>query len=77
MSGVFLAAFPSGDEDATRKAQLIVTLCVGGMVIARTVDEPLLQTTLRAAARNEALSLLAGPTSTARNVVRNGPLRRP
>jgi TetR/AcrR family transcriptional regulator, transcriptional repressor for nem operon len=65
MAGVFLAAFPPGDTDATRKAQLIVTLCVGGMVIARTVDEPHLQNTLRAAARNEALHLLAEPTSTA------------
>jgi TetR/AcrR family transcriptional repressor of nem operon len=37
---------------------LIVGLCVGGMVIARTSDDPHLRKTLRAAAREEALSLL-------------------
>ena len=55
---VFFAAFPSSDRDATRKALLIVSLCVGGMVIARTTDDPQLRNTLRTAAREEALSLL-------------------
>lgn len=59
MADIFLAAFEAGDDDATRKAHLIVTLCVGGMVIARTVDEPRLQAALRTAARSEALNLLA------------------
>jgi TetR/AcrR family transcriptional repressor of nem operon len=55
---VFLSAFLSSDRDATRKALLIVSLCVGGMVIARTTDDPQLRKTLRTAAREEALSLL-------------------
>jgi TetR/AcrR family transcriptional repressor of nem operon len=55
---VFASAFPSNDRDATRKALLIVSLCVGGMVIARTTDDPQLRKTLRTAAREEALSLL-------------------
>jgi TetR/AcrR family transcriptional repressor of nem operon len=55
---VFVSAFPSSDRDATRKALLIVSLCVGGMVIARTTDDRRLRTTLRTAAREEALSLL-------------------
>jgi TetR/AcrR family transcriptional regulator, transcriptional repressor for nem operon len=58
MSEVFRSAFPRRDKDAPRKAMLIVSLCVGGMVIARTTDHPPLRNTLRAAARNEALALL-------------------
>jgi TetR/AcrR family transcriptional regulator, transcriptional repressor for nem operon len=58
MRQVFVAAFPTSDADAARKALLIVGLCVGGMVIARTTDDPQLRNTLRAAAREEALSLL-------------------
>lgn len=58
MAGVFRAAFPKDDREAERKALLIVSLCVGGMVIARTTDEPRLRKTLRAAARKEALGLL-------------------
>jgi TetR/AcrR family transcriptional regulator, transcriptional repressor for nem operon len=55
---VFFCAFLSSDRDATRKALLIVSLCVGGMVIARTTDDRQLRKTLRTAAREEALSLL-------------------
>ncbi len=58
MAGVFRAAFPKTDKEAERKALLIVGLCVGGMVIARTTDDPHLRKSLRAAARKEALSLL-------------------
>jgi TetR/AcrR family transcriptional regulator, transcriptional repressor for nem operon len=58
LSDVFRSAFPSNDKDAARKALLIVSLCVGGMVIARTTDDPELRNTLRTAARKEALSLL-------------------
>jgi TetR/AcrR family transcriptional regulator, transcriptional repressor for nem operon len=58
MSEAFRAAFAAGDEDAARKAMLIVSLCVGGMVIARTTDDPRLRDTLRTAARKEALALL-------------------
>lgn len=58
MAGIFQAAFGPGDADARRKALLMVSLCVGGMVIARTTDDPALRQTLRAASRREALALL-------------------
>jgi TetR/AcrR family transcriptional regulator, transcriptional repressor for nem operon len=59
MAEVFRGAFASNDRDAARKALLIVSLCVGGMVIARTTEDPRLRKTLRTAARKEALGLLA------------------
>jgi TetR/AcrR family transcriptional repressor of nem operon len=59
MLEIFRGAFPKSDRQRTRKAQLIVNLCVGGMLIARTTDEPSLRKQLRAAARAEALRLLA------------------
>jgi AcrR family transcriptional regulator len=59
MLEIFRAAFPQSDRQGNRKAQLIVNLCVGGMLIARTTDEPTLRKQLRAAARSEALRLLA------------------
>jgi AcrR family transcriptional regulator len=46
--------------DAERRAQVIVSLCVGGMVLARTTDDPALRKSLRAAARQQALALLEG-----------------
>jgi len=58
MAEVFREAFPPGRADAGRKALLIVSLCVGGMVIARTTEDPSLRKTLRAEARKEALALL-------------------
>jgi TetR/AcrR family transcriptional repressor of nem operon len=58
MSRVFRAAFPSGDRDGERKAQLIVSLCVGGMVLARTTNDEGLRKSLRAAARSQAHTLL-------------------
>jgi len=60
MLEIFRAAFPKGDRQAKRKAQLVVNLCVGGMLIARTTDDPALRGQLRAAARSEALRLLSG-----------------
>jgi AcrR family transcriptional regulator len=60
MAHVFQAAFPENDRDAERKALLIVNLCVGGMVLARTTDDPRLRKKLRATARAEALALLEG-----------------
>lgn len=60
MAHVFRAALPEGDGDAREKALLIVSLCVGGMVIARTTDDPKLQKQLRAAARAQAFALLDG-----------------
>jgi TetR/AcrR family transcriptional regulator, transcriptional repressor for nem operon len=58
MRHVFRAALSSRGKDAERKAHLIVTLCVGGMVLARTTDDPALSRSLRAAARSQALALL-------------------
>lgn len=59
MLEIFRAAFSQSDRQAARKAQLIVNLCVGGMLIARTTDDPALRKQLRVAARTEALRLLA------------------
>jgi AcrR family transcriptional regulator len=58
MAGVFRAAFPKNDAEAERRALLMVSLCVGGMVLARTTDDPRLRKKLRAAARAEALAVL-------------------
>ena len=59
MLDIFRAAFPRGDRQGMRKAQLIVNLCVGGMLIARTTDGHALRQQLRATARGEAMRLLA------------------
>ncbi len=59
MLSIFRGAFPKGDRQAKRKAQLMVNLCVGGMLIARTTDDPGLRKELRATARSEAMRLLA------------------
>ncbi|QSQ20909.1 TetR/AcrR family transcriptional regulator [Pyxidicoccus parkwayensis] len=58
MAHVFQAAFPENDPDAERKALLVVNLCVGGMVLARTTNDPRLRKKLRATARAEALAVL-------------------
>jgi AcrR family transcriptional regulator len=49
-----LADRPDGEQ----RAQAIVSLCVGGMVLARTTDDPQLRASLRGAARQQALALL-------------------
>ncbi|NIA56680.1 TetR/AcrR family transcriptional regulator [Massilia sp. TW-1] len=48
------------EADGERRAQAIVALCVGGMVLARTTDDPVLRASLRDAAREQALALLEG-----------------
>ena len=58
MAHVFREAMPKGDRGAEQKALLIVSLCVGGMVLARTTDDERLRKQLRAAARTQALALL-------------------
>lgn len=45
-------------SDGELRAQAIVSLCVGGMVLARTTDDPTLRASLREAARKQALQLL-------------------
>jgi TetR/AcrR family transcriptional regulator, transcriptional repressor for nem operon len=57
MSGVFRAAL-AGARDAARRSQAMVSLCVGGMVLARTTNDAELRDSLRTAARHQALALL-------------------
>lgn len=45
-------------SDGEQRAQAIVSLCVGGMLLARTTDDAALGSSLRAAARQQALRLL-------------------
>jgi TetR/AcrR family transcriptional regulator, transcriptional repressor for nem operon len=59
MANVYRSAL-AGARDAERRAQTIVSLCVGGMVLARTTNDPELRRSLRAAARHQALALLKG-----------------
>lgn len=56
LAQVFVQAL--GGEDREQRAHAIVALCVGGMVLARTTSDPALRTSLRAAARAQALALL-------------------
>ena len=58
MLEVFEAAFDKDDDEAASKAQVIVNLCVGSMVIARTTTDPALRKSLRAAALDQARRLL-------------------
>ena len=48
------------EPDGEQRAQAIVALCVGGMVLARTTDDACLRASLRTAAREQALALLEG-----------------
>lgn len=57
MSFVFRSALGEGAE-AKRKALVIVNLCVGGMVIARTTHDPELRKSIRSASRQQALAIL-------------------
>jgi TetR/AcrR family transcriptional repressor of nem operon len=63
MLHVFRLAFDADDSDADGKAQIVLNLCVGGMVIARTTDDAALRGSLRKTARDQALSLLREPSS--------------
>ncbi len=57
MAEVYRAAL-AGARDAGRRSQAIVSLCVGGMVLARTTNDAELRKSLRTAARYQALALL-------------------
>jgi TetR/AcrR family transcriptional repressor of nem operon len=61
MAGIFRSALADA-RDAERRAQTIVSLCVGGMVLARTTNDPELRRSLRTAARRQALELLNDAT---------------
>lgn len=54
-----LQAALEGEPAAEQRAHAIVSLCVGGMVLARTTHDLELRNSLRAAARQQALTLLA------------------
>lgn len=58
MLRLFAQAFPADDARAGAKSLLLANLCVGGMVIARTITDPALRTQMRAVARAEALRML-------------------
>jgi len=60
MEHVYRSAFPATDRDAGRKAQVIVSLCVGGMILARTTNDEGLKRSLRKASRRQALEMLDG-----------------
>jgi AcrR family transcriptional regulator len=60
MLKIYRGAFPRMDAEAERKAQLVLSLCVGAMVIARTTTDAKLRAELRRAAREQALTILAG-----------------
>lgn len=57
MGHIYQAAL-KGVRDARRRAEAMVALCVGGMVLARTTNDPVLRKSLRASARQQALALL-------------------
>lgn len=57
MTGVFVDAL-DGARDAARRAQTLVSLCVGGMVLARTTNDVELRHSLRESAKMQALALL-------------------
>ena len=68
--GLFEAGLAPGDRARRDKAMTMATLCVGGMVLARTIDDPALGERLREAARHYALEVgdlsdLAGETAEA------------
>ncbi len=58
MLNVFRGAFTDADADGDAKARVILNLCVGGMLIARTTDDPELRRSLRGAALDQALRLI-------------------
>lgn len=57
MRHIYLCAL-KGVRGADRRAEAIVALCVGGMLLARTTNDPALRKSLRASARHQALALL-------------------
>ena len=57
MSQAFRAAL-AGRDDGDAKAQAIIALCVGGMVLARTTADVALRKSLRASAHAQAVRML-------------------
>lgn len=61
MVGAFEANIGPGVEPGRERALALAALCVGGMVLARAVDDGQLSEELRDAARNQAIRTLGGP----------------
>jgi TetR/AcrR family transcriptional regulator, transcriptional repressor for nem operon len=59
MLRVFQAALAPLGAAAADKARVVLSLCVGSMVIARTTTDPELRTSVRSAVRRHALAVLA------------------
>lgn len=57
LTGVYRSALGAA-PDAGERAEVIVALCVGGMVLARTTNDADLRRSLRRSARAQALALL-------------------
>jgi TetR/AcrR family transcriptional regulator, transcriptional repressor for nem operon len=75
MLEIFRAAFPESDPAASSKAQIMLNLCVGGMVIARTTDDPVLRRSLRATALEQVLRLLGNASGKGSRAAALGTLR--
>ena len=58
LTGIYRAALQHL-PDCEQRAQVIVSLCVGGMVLARTTDDAALRDSMRESARRHALELLS------------------
>ena len=58
MMGAFEANLPPGEPSARQRALALVALCVGGMVLARAIDDSDLADDLRGAARTQVLTAL-------------------
>jgi TetR/AcrR family transcriptional repressor of nem operon len=56
MAGAFEANLTAGEPSASQRALALVSLCVGGMVLSRAIDDPTLAEDLRNAARAHALT---------------------
>jgi len=56
MAGAFEANLPPGKPSARQRALALVALCVGGMVLARAIDDAALAKDLRKAARAHVLA---------------------
>jgi len=71
MIDVFEQALGRDDQVARHRARAIAALCVGGMVLARSIEDRVLADELRDAAADVALSLGRWPRSTSDEVRRS------
>ena len=58
MSWLFETNLPEDTNERRQKALSLSALCVGGMVLSRTIDDPALAEDLRRSAKSTALSML-------------------